>query len=42
MDNGGDITDIGSIDQSRFDYPHNYDLLASRNAQQIFVELEWE
>jgi glyoxylase-like metal-dependent hydrolase (beta-lactamase superfamily II) len=42
IDEGGDITDIGSIDQSRFDYLLNHDTLAGRNAQQVFTELEWE
>jgi glyoxylase-like metal-dependent hydrolase (beta-lactamase superfamily II) len=42
MENGGDIADIGTIDQSRYDYLANADALAGRNAQQVFTELEWE
>lgn len=42
MDNGGDITQIGSIDQSRFDYMENFEDLAGRNAQRVYSELEWE
>ncbi|MFO8025197.1 MBL fold metallo-hydrolase [Thiohalophilus sp.] len=42
MDNGGDITRIGSIDQSRFDYLENFEDLAGRNAQRVYSELEWE
>jgi len=42
MDDGGDITQIGSLDQSRFDYLLNYDTLKDRNAQQVFQEMEWE
>ncbi|MDR9435561.1 MAG: MBL fold metallo-hydrolase [Thiohalophilus sp.] len=42
MDNGGDITRIGSIDQSQFDYLKNFDALSGRNAQRVYSELEWE
>ena len=42
MDNGGDMSDIGSIDQSAYDYLLNHETLAGRNAQQVFTELEWE
>ena len=42
MENGGDITDISSIDQSKFSYLLNYENLAGRNAQKVFTELEWE
>ncbi len=42
MDDGGDISDIGSIDQSRYHYLLNHESLAGRNAQQVFTELEWE
>ena len=42
MDDGGDISDIGSIDQSAYDYLLNHETLAGRNAQQVFTELEWE
>jgi glyoxylase-like metal-dependent hydrolase (beta-lactamase superfamily II) len=42
MDSGGDIADIGSLDQSEFKYLVNYEFLKGRNAQQVFQELEWE
>jgi glyoxylase-like metal-dependent hydrolase (beta-lactamase superfamily II) len=42
MDSGGDIADIGSLDQSSFNYLDNYEFLKGRNAQQVFQELEWE
>ncbi len=42
MDDGGDMSDIGSVDQSRFDYLQNYATIAGRNAQQVYTELEWE
>ena len=42
MEAGGSITDIGTLDQSRFEYLVNYDQLKGRNAQQVFQEMEWE
>jgi glyoxylase-like metal-dependent hydrolase (beta-lactamase superfamily II) len=42
MENGGDITEIGNIDQSKFSYLLNYETLAGRNAQKVYSELEWE
>jgi glyoxylase-like metal-dependent hydrolase (beta-lactamase superfamily II) len=42
IENGGDISEIGSIDQGEFSYLLNYEMLAGRNAQQVFTELEWE
>lgn len=42
MENGGDISEIRKIDQSRFKYLVNFDLLAGRNAQKVYSELEWE
>lgn len=42
MDGGGDLTQIGSVDQSAFTYLDNFDMLAGRNAQRVFEELEWE
>lgn len=42
MENGGDIVDIGSVDQSKFRHLLNHETLAGRNAQQVFIELEWE
>ncbi len=42
MDSGGDISEIGSIDQSKFSYLLNFQQIAGRNAQQVFTEIEWE
>lgn len=41
-DNGGDISEIGTLDQSRYHYLLNHETLAGRNAQQVYTELEWE
>lgn len=40
--NDGDMTEINTIDQSKFNYLKNYKTLSGRNAQQVFTELEWE
>jgi len=42
IDNGGNVADISSVDQSSFSYLLNFDSLAGRNAQQVFFEMEWE
>jgi glyoxylase-like metal-dependent hydrolase (beta-lactamase superfamily II) len=42
MENGGDIADIGSVNQSRYSYLVNYESISGRNAQQVFAEMEWE
>ncbi|MFP3873345.1 MAG: MBL fold metallo-hydrolase [Thiohalophilus sp.] len=42
MEEGGDITRIGSLDQSRFEYLVDYDTLKGRNAQQVYEQMEWE
>ncbi len=42
MENGGDIADIGSVNQSKFNYLLNYKMISGRNAQQVFAEIEWE
>lgn len=42
FDAGGDIANIGSLDQSRFSYLKNFDTLAGRNAQRVYTEIEWE
>lgn len=42
MDDGGDLSEISQVDQSEFQYLHSFDLLAGRNAQQVFTEMEWE
>jgi glyoxylase-like metal-dependent hydrolase (beta-lactamase superfamily II) len=42
MDEGYGMEEISRIDQSRFSYLKNYDLLKGRNAQRVYEELEWE
>jgi glyoxylase-like metal-dependent hydrolase (beta-lactamase superfamily II) len=42
LDEGRGMEDVGSIDQSRFNYLDNYDSLKGRNAQRVYEELEWE
>jgi len=42
MDDGGVIQDVSKIDQSRYSYLENFDLLKGRNVQQIYQEMEWE
>ncbi len=42
MDDGGHISEIATIDQSRFAYLKNYETLKGRNAQKVYTELEWE
>ncbi len=42
MEEGGDITRIGTIDQSRFSHLQDYTTLKGRNAQQVYQEMEWE
>ncbi|MGB5672040.1 MAG: MBL fold metallo-hydrolase, partial [Sedimenticolaceae bacterium] len=42
MENSGDITQIGTLDQSRFAHLVDYESLKGRNAQQVFQEMEWE
>ncbi|OGI39615.1 MAG: hypothetical protein A2140_06185 [Candidatus Muproteobacteria bacterium RBG_16_62_13] len=42
MDGGGEIYDVGKIDQSRFQHLKQYEQLKGRNAQQVFQEMEWE
>jgi len=42
MENGGDISAIGDVKQTRFNYLMNYPEIAGRNAQQVFTEMEWE
>ncbi len=36
------ITEISSVSQSRFNYLLNFKMIAGRNAQQVFIEMEWE
>lgn len=42
IEQGGGIENIGQLDQSRFEYLKNYDILKGRNAQKVYQELEWE
>jgi len=42
MENSGDITQIGTLDQSPFAHLVDYESLKGRNAQQVFQEMEWE
>jgi len=42
MDEGGSITEIGSLDQSRFEHLENFDALSGRNAQQVYQAMMWE
>ena len=42
MEEGGDITNIGKLDQSQFKRLQDYETLKGRNAQQVFQEMEWE
>ena len=41
-ENGGDISEISKVDQSKYRHLPNFDTLSGRNAQQVFSELEWE
>jgi len=42
MDNGHGIENIGQLNQQRFSYLQNFEILKGRNAQKVFEELEWE
>lgn len=42
LDGGGEIYDVGKIDQSRFKHIKLFEELKGRNAQQVFQEMEWE
>jgi len=42
MDAGGAIEDVSTIDQSKYNYLKNFDLLKGRNVQQVYQEMEWE
>ncbi|MGW8247436.1 MAG: MBL fold metallo-hydrolase [Acidiferrobacterales bacterium] len=41
-DEGGSMANVASVDQSEFSYLQNYDLAKGRNAERVFLELEWE
>lgn len=42
MESGGDITRVGTLDQSGFAHLEDYETLKGRDAQQVFEEMEWE
>jgi len=42
IEDGGDIMDAPSIDQSAFGYLEQFDSLAGRNAQTTYEQMEWE
>jgi len=42
MENGGDISEISNVDQTKYNHLLNFELLSGRNAQQVFSEMEWE
>lgn len=42
IDNGGDIIESVTVDQSAFEYLHSFELLAGRNAQEVYSQMEWE
>lgn len=42
IDNGGDVISSVTVDQSGFAYLANFDQLAKRNAQAVFIQMEWE
>jgi glyoxylase-like metal-dependent hydrolase (beta-lactamase superfamily II) len=42
IDSGGDIIGSVAVDQSAFSRLEQFDMLAGRNAQQVFTEMEWE
>jgi glyoxylase-like metal-dependent hydrolase (beta-lactamase superfamily II) len=42
MEKGGEITAIGTLDQTPFEYLIDYTTLKGRNAQQVFQEIEFE
>ncbi|MGV6812920.1 MAG: MBL fold metallo-hydrolase [Brevirhabdus sp.] len=42
IDAGGDIIGAVDVDQSAFSYLAQFDMLAKRNAQTVFEQMEWE
>jgi len=42
IDAGGDIIGAVEVDQADFSYLADFDMLARRNAQQVFSQMEWE
>ncbi len=39
---GGGMDKVGTVDQSQFKYLKNFEQLKGRNAERVFLELEWE
>lgn len=39
---GKNMARIGSLDQSRFQYLENFEMLKGHNAEQVSIEMEWE
>jgi len=42
IESGGEIADATVVDQQQFKYLENFDQLSRRNAQQVFIQLEFE
>jgi len=42
IEQGGDASEISKVNQSRFKYLKNSELLSGRNALKVYTELEWE
>ena len=42
IDDGRDLSEIGTIDQSGWSYLQNFETLSGRNAHQVFTHMEWE
>lgn len=42
MDNGGTLSEVSRVDQSRFKKLIGYEMLKGRNAHQVFQEMEWQ
>jgi len=42
IESGGEIADATVVDQQKFKYLENFDQLSRRNAQQVFIQLEFE
>jgi len=42
IDQGGDLSDIRQVDQSKFSYLRNYEGIAPGNALRVFEQMEWE
>lgn len=42
IDDGGELTDIRQVDQSKFAHLVNYDSISPGNALRVFEQMEWE